>query len=95
MYTADLEDIAVMGFSAGGIHAGEFLIHYDEDINGTALDIGYVPDELDTVPHTPSAAGLIYSFYGRPQRREHGPGMARRRRPATYLLCVRYGGSIL
>lgn len=33
-----------MGFSAGGIQAGEFLMHYDEDVNGTALDESYVPE---------------------------------------------------
>ena len=54
-----------MGFSAGGIQVGEFLMHYDEDIDGTALDSGYVPDELDTVSAHASAAGLVYSFYGR------------------------------
>ena len=59
------DDIAVMGFSAGGIQAGEFLMHYDEDVTGTALDSTYVPDELDAVPAHASAAGMIYSFYGR------------------------------
>ena len=52
-------------FSAGGIQAGEFLMHYDEDVNGTALDESYVPDALDAVPAHASAAGMIYSFYGR------------------------------
>ena len=56
---------AVMGFSAGGIQAGEFLMHYDEDVTGTALDSTYVPDELDAVLAYVSAAGMIYSFYGR------------------------------
>ena len=56
---------ADMGFSAGGIQAGEFLMHYDEDVNGTALDESYVPDALDAVPAHASAAGMIYSFYGR------------------------------
>ena len=59
------ENIAVMGFSAGGIQAGEFLMHYDEMVNGTALDIAYIPDELDKIPARASAAGMIYSFYGR------------------------------
>ena len=54
-----------MGFSAGGIQAGEFLMHYDEDVNGTALDSSYVPDELDQIPAHASADGMIYSFYGR------------------------------
>lgn len=65
VYGIDPDDIAVMGFSAGGIQAGEFLMHYDEDVNGTALDSAYVPDELDAVPAHASAAGMIYSFYGR------------------------------
>ena len=52
-------------FSAGGIQAGEFLMHYDEAVNGTALDSTYAPDELDAVPAHASAAGMIYSFYGR------------------------------
>lgn len=57
--------IAVMGFSAGGIQAGEFLMHYDEEVNGTALDPSYVPDGLDEIPAHVSACGMIYSFYGR------------------------------
>lgn len=64
-YGIDPYDIAVMGFSAGGIQAGEFLMHYDEDVNGSALDSRYVPDELDKIPAHASAAGMIYSFYGR------------------------------
>ncbi len=56
--------IAVMGYSAGGIQAGEFFLHYDESVNGTALDASYLPDALDIVPAHASAAGMIYSFYG-------------------------------
>lgn len=33
--------------------------------NGTALAASYVPDELDKIPAHASAAGMIYSFYGR------------------------------
>ena len=65
VYGIDPDDIAVMGFSAGGIQAGEFLMHYDEDVTGTALDSTYVPDELDAALAYASAAGMIYSFYGR------------------------------
>lgn len=65
VYGIDPDNIAVMGFSAGGIQAGEFLMHYDEEVNGTALDSSYVPDELDQIPAHASAAGMIYSFYGR------------------------------
>ena len=64
-YGIDPDDIAVMGYSAGGIQAGEFFLHYDEDVLPTALDPDYVPDELDAVPAHASAAGMIYSFYGR------------------------------
>ncbi len=64
-YGIDPDDIAVMGYSAGGIQAGEFFLHYDGDVLPTALDPGYVPDELDAVPARASASGMIYSFYGR------------------------------
>ena len=65
VYGIEPDDIAVMGFSAGGIQAGEFLMYYDEDVNGTELDSSYVPDELDQIPAHASADGMIYSFYGR------------------------------
>ena len=64
-YGIDPDDIAVMGYSAGGIQAGEFFLHYDEDVLPTSLDPEYVPDQLDEVPAHASAAGMIYSFYGR------------------------------
>lgn len=64
-YGIDPNDIAVMGFSAGAIQAGEFVMHYDEDVQPTALDPSYVPDELDSVPAHAAACGLIYGFYGR------------------------------
>lgn len=65
VYGIEPDDIAVMGFSAGGIQAGEFLMHYDEMVNGSALDEAYAPDELDQIPAHVSADGMIYSFYGR------------------------------
>lgn len=65
IYNIDPDDIAVMGYSAGGIQAGQFLMGYDEDTNGTVLDSSYVPDELDEIPAHASADGMIYSFYGR------------------------------
>lgn len=65
IYGIDPDDIAVMGFSAGGIQAGEFLMHYDEDVTGESLDASYVPDELDALPAHASACGMVYSFYGR------------------------------
>lgn len=64
-YGIDPDDIAVMGFSAGGILAGEMLLNFDGDVNGTALDPDYVPDELDAVSADAAADGMIYSFYGR------------------------------
>jgi acetyl esterase/lipase len=65
VYGIDPDDIAVMGYSAGGIQAGEFFISTDGDVNGSYLDPEYIPDELDEIPATASACGMIYSFYGR------------------------------
>lgn len=65
IYGINPNNIAVMGFSAGGIQAGEFLMHYDEDVDGTKLDENYVPDDLDKIPAHAAADGMIYSFYGR------------------------------
>jgi acetyl esterase/lipase len=59
------KNIAVVGFSAGGILCGELLLHFKGKVNGTALDLRYVPDELDKVSADASAIGHIYSFYGR------------------------------
>ncbi len=64
-YGIQEDDIAVMGFSAGGILCGEMLLNYDGLVNGTALDSDYVPDALDLVSADASAVGMIYSFYGR------------------------------
>lgn len=65
VYGIDENDIAVMGFSAGGILAGEMLLNFDGLVNGTALDTDYVPDALDEVSADAAADGMIYSFYGR------------------------------
>lgn len=65
VYGIDPNAIAVMGYSAGGIQTGEFFLHYDEEVNGSALDASYEPDELDQISAHASAAGMIYSFYGR------------------------------
>lgn len=64
-YGINEKDIAVMGFSAGGILAGEMLLNYDGLVNGTALDADYIPDALDEVSADAAADGMIYSFYGR------------------------------
>ncbi len=59
------ENIALVGFSAGGILNGEVLLNWRDLTNGKALDASYMPDELDNVPVSACAAGMIYSFYGR------------------------------
>ena len=64
-YGIDEKDIAVMGFSAGGILAGEMILHYGGGITPDALDPSYVPDALDRVSARVAADGMIYSFYGR------------------------------
>ena len=65
VYGIDPSDIAVMGFSAGGILSGELLLHWDGLTNGSALDPDYVPDALDGVSADAAACGMIYAFYGR------------------------------
>lgn len=65
IYGIKSDNIAVMGFSAGGIQAGEFLMHYDENVTPDSLDSSYVPDSLDKIPARAKADGMIYSFYGR------------------------------
>ena len=65
LYGIEPEDIAVMGFSAGGILAGEMLLHWDGTVSPAALDSSYLPDELDAVSADAAADGMIYSFYGR------------------------------
>lgn len=64
-YGIDEKDIAVMGFSAGGILSGEMLLNFDDQINGSTLDSTYQSDELDQISANASACGMIYSFYGR------------------------------
>lgn len=59
------DDIAIMGFSAGGILCGEVLLNFDGTINGNVLDSEYIPDEIDEIPADACAVGMIYSFYGR------------------------------
>lgn len=40
-------------------------MNFKGDVNGTALDSSYIPDELDQVNADVAACGVIYSFYGR------------------------------
>lgn len=63
-YGYNAADIAIMGFSAGGMQSGTFLLGFDGLVNGSVLDYSYVPDELDTVPADVAAAAMIYSYYG-------------------------------
>ena len=64
-YRINPENIALVGFSAGGILNGEVLLNWRDLTNATALDSSYRPDELDNVPVSACAVGMIYSFYGR------------------------------
>ncbi len=64
-YGIEEQDIAVMGFSAGGILAGEMLRSFDGTVSPTVLDPDYIPDALDEVSADAAADGMIYSFYGR------------------------------
>lgn len=64
-YRIKSENIALVGFSAGGILNGEVLLNWRDQTNGTALDSSYQPDALDEVLVSACAVGMIYSFYGR------------------------------
>ena len=64
-YGIDPDNIASVGFSAGGILCGDEALHFDGLTNGTALDSDYIPDELDQFSADVCAIGMIYSFYGR------------------------------
>ena len=91
-YGINPDRIASVGFSAGGILCGDEALHFDGQVNGTALDDSYVPDALDDVSADVCAIGMIYSFYGRlsvsnnrPACREYSPD----------ILYLRYGRSFL
>lgn len=58
------KDIAVVGYSAGGILCGEQVLNWKGNITPAALDENYVPDTLDLVSADAAATGHIYSFYG-------------------------------
>ena len=58
-------DIASVGFSAGGILCGDEALNFDGLVNGTALAADYRPDELDDVSADVCTIGMIYAFYGR------------------------------
>jgi acetyl esterase/lipase len=61
----DKENVAAIGFSAGGILCGEMLLNFGEQVDGTALDLDYMPDAIDKISADIAADGMIYSFYGR------------------------------
>lgn len=61
-YGIDPNDIAVMGFSAGGILSGELVLNFEGLVNGTVLDSDYIPDELDNVPSDAAAVGAYVFF---------------------------------
>ena len=78
----------VMGFSAGGILAGEMLLHHAGSVMPDALDPAYVPDALDGVSADAAACGMILLVL-----RPALGGLGRRRgvrrgRPAAHLLAA-------
>lgn len=64
-YRIHPDNIALVGFSAGGILNGEVLLNWRDLKNASSLDSDYQPDGLDEVPVSACAVGMIYSFYGR------------------------------
>ena len=58
-YGIDPQDIAVMGFSAGGILSGEMLLNFDGDVSPSTLDPKYQPDGLDSISADAAACGMI------------------------------------
>lgn len=64
-YGIDEKDIAVVGYSAGGILCGEQVLNWKGNVTPAELDEDYIPDTLDYVSADAAAIGHIYSFYGR------------------------------
>lgn len=64
-YGIDAKDIAIVGYSAGGILCGEHALNWKGTVSPTLVDSNYVPDALDKVNADVAAVGHIYSFYGR------------------------------
>ena len=64
-YGIDEPDVAVVGYSAGGILCGEMVLNWKGTVSPMLLDESYVPDSLDAVSADAAAIGHIYSFYGR------------------------------
>ena len=93
IYGIDPDAIAVMGFSAGGIQAGEFLMQYDEDVNGTALDLCAGQAGRRSRPRLCCRDDLFVLWP--PLRGQYGPGLAGRGQSAADVLCLRHGGPVL
>lgn len=86
-YGIEPDNIAAIGFSAGGILSGELALNFKGLVNGTALDSDYIPDFLDDVSADVAAVGLIYSFYGRLSVASTDINQLRRAElPPTYVL---------
>lgn len=64
-YGIDEKDIAVVGYSVGGILCGEQVLNWKGTTSPSLLDENYVPDSLNLVSADTAAIGHIYSFYGR------------------------------
>ena len=64
-YGIEEKDIAIVGYSAGGILCGEHALNWKGNVSPTLLDASYVPDVIDGVNADIAAVGHIYSFYGR------------------------------
>lgn len=94
VYGIDPDDIAVMGFSAGGIQAGEFLMHYDEDV--TARRWTAPMCRTSWTPFSPMLRRRHDLFLlWPPQRGEYGCKLVDRGRFAADLLCLRHRGPLL
>ena len=52
-----------MGFSAGGILAGEMLRNFDGTVSPAVLDPDYVPDALDEVSADAAAGAAAAVFF--------------------------------
>lgn len=92
-YRINPDDIALVGFSAGGILNGEVLLNWRDLKNGTAIDNSYIPDDFDKVPVSVCAVGMIYAFYGRLSVSMNDVGTLRRANlpPAFYCWGTRDG----
>ena len=53
-YGIDEKDIAVVGYSAGGILCGEQVLNWKGTVSPTLLDENYVPDSLDSASAAPA-----------------------------------------